>query len=143
MANQEGIDDGNLPGIPVDEHYMLSIDEQGSTRWAAGSLTSKRLGRIAKPGIIVDGARGFNTTEEIEEFTEQGGKLVLPMSIDFDADPVQPTLFARQEARIVYGVRFPRQDEGVTTHYAGLADQPNSVDEAVLLDSFLNGLRRR
>ena len=89
---------------------MLSSDEQGNVWWAARTVR-RRLGDIALPGIVVDGARGFNPAEEVDEFTELGGRLVLPMSIDFGADPVQPTLFARQETRLVYGVKLPGSQE--------------------------------
>lgn len=84
----------NLPGEEVSRHRDLQADGSGQKFWC---------------GIAVEGARGFRSSEEMDRFSEMGGRIALPVSICFDPETQDPTLpgmpdSGRQQHLFVAGV---------------------------------------
>lgn len=107
---------GNIPGYEVTDHQNMTIDEEGQTYWL---------------GAPVDAVRGFDSSEQIEDFNSRGGRIRLPMAISFVAEPQDPTLFeapeapVRQEHLFVSGVKLPDPNETEADRFArGLGLDP-------------------
>ncbi len=89
MADPEAT---SLPGVEITDHRYISAGESGQMIW----------GKIA-----VDAVRGFQTQDELDQFTEMGGRVASPVAIEYGGQ----TAADSTDRLMIIGVGMPNPAE--------------------------------